>query len=121
MRPAGCKGKLPRFDDFVYTSSETFWFSHAIVVRGYHGSGIGSEELLVAPKATGVAFRLLIQPADGCPISERTWRTEQPAHFKRVSGRGRADLTAGTFTIECVCEVEPTSYEDPDGAFVLFY
>jgi len=119
--PQQCRKDAPSFDSQVFTAQGSFWFSHALVKRGYHGSGIGGEELLRDPETLGVAMRLSVRPAPDCPFRERAWRVDRPANFVRISGRGSYDSSTQTFTLDCLCSVEATAYEDAQGRFGLFY
>lgn len=105
----------------MYTAKGSFWFSHALVKRGYHSAGIGGEELLRDPKSLGVAVQLVVRPATDCPISEGDWRIERPANFRRISGRGTFDHATKIFTLDCLCAVEATDFDDPQGRFALYY
>ncbi|MEO8380484.1 MAG: hypothetical protein ABI779_12535 [Acidobacteriota bacterium] len=120
LKSAACAHTAPTFDSVVYTASGPFWFSHAVITRGYHGSGIGSEELLTDPTKPGLAFRMVTHPAADCTINERTWRTDRPSNFRRISGRATVDTRTMTVVVDCICRVEPTDYEDPYGYFSLF-
>lgn len=120
-RPEQCAAEAPTFDSQVFTANGPFWFSHALVKRGYHGAGIGGEELLRVPTSLGVAMRLVVRPAPDCPFGERAWRIDRPANFRRISGRGTFDPSSKTFTLECLCDVEATDYTDPQGRFALYY
>lgn len=122
-RPPQCARAqdAPSFDSQVYTAKGSFWFSHALVKRGYHNSGIGGEELLRDPSSLGVAVQLVVRPAADCPINERAWRIDRSANFRRIRGRGTFDLATKTFTLDCLCAVEATEYDDPQGRFALFY
>ncbi|MEO8380644.1 MAG: hypothetical protein ABI779_13345 [Acidobacteriota bacterium] len=119
-KPPACAKDAPRFDTAIYTVTGQFWFSHAVVTRGYHSSGIGSEELLSEPIKPGVAFRTVVRPAADCTINERTWRTGRPSNFRRISGRATVDREAMTVVVDCVCSIEPTDYDDPHGYFTLY-
>jgi hypothetical protein len=120
LRPAGCTGDAPRFDSVVYSTSGSFWFSHALVSRGYHGAGIAAEEVLSDPTSSGLVFHMAVRPAADCTVDERTWRIDRPATFRRISGRATLDREAMTVIVDCVCSVEPTDYQDPQGRFAMY-
>lgn len=121
MKPSPCAKAPATFDAQVYTQTGAFWFSHALVKRGYHASGIAAEELLRDPKSDGVAFRMVVKPATDCTINEHIWSSDRPANFKRISGHGWVDKASNAFVVDCVCSVEATDYEDLNNRFALYY
>jgi hypothetical protein len=119
-RPAECTRVAPRFDAAVYSAGGTFWFSHAVVARGHHGSGIAAEEVLSDPAYQGLVFHMAVRPASDCTIDERTWQVDRPVSFRRISGRATFDRESMTVIVDCICSVEATDYDDPRGRFTRY-
>ena len=101
----------------LFRHDGSFWFTNAVVARGYHGWGIAPEEALTESVPSFLAMKLNVYAAPDCKASRDLRRGAPPSEFIRISGRGRYVENGQYFEVDCVCSVEPTSYTESKAGF----
>ncbi len=105
----------------LYRTDESFWFTNALVARGYHGWAIAPEEAVTDPTSGLFAMKLTLNISPACHGGADLRRGAPQTDLIRISGRDRyVDADGGYFELQCVCSVEPTSYSQSKGGFSLF-
>jgi hypothetical protein len=104
----------------LFRDDGSFWFTHAVVARGYHGWGIAPEEVLSDDRVGFQAMKLTINIASDCKGS-RDLRSDAPkTAFVRIADRGRYLAAEQRFEVDCVCAVEATTYTESKAGFWQF-
>ncbi|MEO8381864.1 MAG: hypothetical protein ABI779_19540 [Acidobacteriota bacterium] len=104
----------------LFRSDGSFWFTNAVVARGYHGWGIAPEEVMTEPIPSFQAMRLNVLIAPDCKGGRNLRRDAPASTFIRIAGRGRYIEDGQYFELDCVCSVEPTSYTESKAGFWQF-
>ena len=115
--PPNCTGSIARMSASLFRTDGSFWFSHAVVARGYHGWGIAPEEVLNLDSPGFHVMKLAVDIAPDCKGSRDLRRDAPEAAFIRISGRGRYVENGAYFELDCVCAIEGTSYTEAKGGF----